>query len=188
MTDLGPEWVLDEDGVPSRQAARLVIFDPEGNVLLIRGHDTHDVEHAWWFTVGGGLEPGESPVLGAIREAFEETGFVFDPHLVEGPILHRSAEFRFRNVIARQEELFFMARINQVRPSLSSQQLTALELETLDEFRWFSPQELVEIAQVDTVYPISLPNHVAAWSRGWDGSMVELGERDTEWVRDPDPK
>ena len=191
MTDLGPEWVPDNEGVPSRKSARLLVFDSDGNILLIRGHDTHDLEHRWWFTVGGGLEPGEEARTGALREAAEETGLRFDPESVEGPVLHRKAEFHFRNVMARQEELFFIARIDGVRPKVQSQNLTALELETLDEFAWFSPSELVALAREETVYPLSLPDHVAAWHEKWDGTYVVIapeGGMRGGWDRDPDPR
>lgn len=189
MTDLGPDWVPDEDGILSREGARLLIFDAEGNVLLIRGHDTHDTEHAWWFTVGGGVEPGESPREGAVREAREETGMVFDPGSVEGPVLHRKAEFRFRNVLARQEEVFFIGRVDAVRPRLKRQDLTDLEKQTLDEFAWLSPEELLRLSRVETVYPESLPHHVERWSKGWDGVMVELapeGGPRGGWVHEGD--
>ena len=191
MTDLGPDWVPDDEGVPSRKGARLLIFDREGNILLIRGHDTHDLKHRWWFTVGGGLEQDEDPRAGALREAIEETGFCFDARFVEGPVMHRKAEFRFRNVMARQEELFFIARVDGVRPQVESQNLTALENETLDEFAWFSPEELVALAGRETLYPLSLPEHVLAWHKEWDGVYVELaaeGGATQGWVRDPDPR
>lgn len=187
MTDLGPEWVPDAHGVLSRKGARLLIFDAEGSVLLIRGHDTHDVDHYWWFSVGGGLEPGERPVDGAVREALEETGMVFNVADVVGPVLHRKAEFRFSNVLARQEEQFFIARVGSVRPPLTDQALTALEKETLDEFAWLSPAELADLSRIETVYPESLPEHVANWSKQWDGVMVELepeGAADDGWVHE----
>lgn len=190
MTNLGPDWQPDAQGVPRRSGARMLIFDEVGNILLIRGHDTHDVQHNWWFTVGGGLEPGESPLDGAIRETREETGFVIDRDLVEGPVMYRRAEFRFRNVLARQDEQFFIARIPGIRPALGPQALTTIENETLDEFRWLSPEELTSISQVETVYPVSLPAHVNAWSHGWDGVVVDLADANSDedgWVRDPDP-
>lgn len=174
MTDLGPEWVPDSEGVPSRSAARLVIFDEVGNVLLVHGRDTHDLNHHWWFTVGGGLEEGEEPAVGAVREAWEETGFIFDPASLEGPVLFRSAQFEFRNVTARQSEQFFIARMVGVRPELGIQRLTAVESETLDDFRWFSASELEQMCEHEAVYPEQFPALVRRWAREWDGSVVHL--------------
>lgn len=178
MTDLGPEWQPDIDGVPSRRAARLILFDSTGHVLLIKGHDTHDLDHQWWFTVGGGLEPGESPVEGAIREAREETGLDIQPGVVVGPVMHRKAEFRFRNVVARQEEDFFLAYMNQPRPALDTNGLTDLENQTLDEFRWLTPDQVDVLARKETVYPLVLPELLHRWYREWDGEFVELGEEE----------
>ncbi len=180
MTDLGPEWTPDADGVPSREAARLILFDKSGRVLLIRGHDTHDLNHTWWFTTGGGLEPGESPQAGAVREAFEETGLRVDQESVVGPVMHRQGEFRFRNVTARQNELFFVGYLDRVMPELDGSMLTDIETQTLDEFVWFTPEEVQELATYADVYPKALPDLLPAWSKGWDGRFIELG-RDTGW-------
>ncbi len=174
MTDLGPEWVPDADGVPSREAARLILFDASGRVLLIRGHDTHDLNHTWWFTTGGGLEPGESARVGAVRETFEETGLRVDPESVVGPVIHREAEFRFRNVTARQNEFFFLAYLDRVMPDLDGRMLTDIETQTLDEFEWFTPEEVAELAKHADVYPKALPDLLPAWSKGWDGRFVQL--------------
>ncbi len=183
MTDLGPEWTPDADGILSRAGARLLIFDDDGNVLLVKGHDTHDSDHQWWFSVGGGVDDGESQRQAAVREAREETGFRFDADQVTGPVIHRRAEFRFRNVLARQEEVFFIARVPGVRPDLSRQSLTDLEKLTLDEFAWLAPTELEALAESETVYPKELPQLVRAWSKGWDGRTVELPP-DGGWTRE----
>ena len=74
MTELGPDWVPDAEGYPHREAARVVLFDPRGRILLARGHDADQPQRHWWFTIGGGLEAGESPRVAAVREMREETG------------------------------------------------------------------------------------------------------------------
>lgn len=176
MTDLGPEWKPDLDGVPSRKAARLILFDSSRRTLLIRGHDTHDLDHSWWFTVGGGLDGDESPLEGAIREASEETGLSIDPNIVVGPVIHRKAVFRFRNVVARQDEVFYIAYLDFEVPELDATGLTELENQTLDEFRWFTPEELKKLSLDATVYPLVLPELVARWSRAWDGEFIDLGD------------
>ena len=112
------------------------------------------------------------------REAREETGLDIESlaRTVEGPVMHRKAIFRFRNVVARQDEVFFIAFLDSQMPSLSARGFTELESKTLDEFRWFAPEELVELAKKETVYPLSLPRVVQQWSNGWDGEFVELGD------------
>ncbi|TML29501.1 MAG: NUDIX domain-containing protein, partial [Actinobacteria bacterium] len=57
-----------------RRASRVLVVDEAGRVLLFHGFDPARPEHGYWFTVGGGLDPGESAVQGAVRELFEETG------------------------------------------------------------------------------------------------------------------
>ena len=176
MTDVGPEWIPDEDGVPSRQAARLVLFDSEGRVLLVKGHDTHDLDHQWWFTPGGGLAPGEEPLAGAVRETNEETDLQVNPALVAGPVAHRNAEFRFANITVRQEELFFLAWLDEPAPPLRHSGLTDLEKQTLDEFRWCTLDEVQDLARSETVYPNALPDLLRRWRAGWDGELLELGQ------------
>ncbi|MDP8899773.1 MAG: NUDIX domain-containing protein [Actinomycetota bacterium] len=46
-----------------------ILFDPQGRVLLC-----HRRDHDLWNLPGGGLEHGEAPWDGAVREVKEETG------------------------------------------------------------------------------------------------------------------
>ena len=52
------DWPLDADGYPHREAARVLLFDDTGRVLLAMGHDEDQPERSWWFTIGGGIEAG----------------------------------------------------------------------------------------------------------------------------------
>lgn len=56
-----------------RVAAYVICEDGDGRVLLSRwiGYDGPK-----WSLAGGGLDPGEHPQQGALRELFEETGYV----------------------------------------------------------------------------------------------------------------
>lgn len=120
------EWSPDADGVPHRRAARVVVFDPEGRVLLVHGHDFDDVDHSWWFTVGGGLGE-EGPREGAVRELREETGVSADPSRLVGPVLLRSDEFRFAARTVRQDEVFFVLAVSgeEARSARPGYDLTA---------------------------------------------------------------
>jgi len=52
-----------------RLGCSAAIFDNENRILLTRRAD-----NGQWCLPSGGMEPGESPAEGAIRETFEETG------------------------------------------------------------------------------------------------------------------
>ena len=54
--------------------AKIIVFDAERHVLLLRRSDTHPVWPLHWDIPGGVVEPGEDPTDGAIRELREETG------------------------------------------------------------------------------------------------------------------
>jgi len=65
------EWVL------KRVAARVVVLDRDGHVLLLEARDPADASKGtWWEIPGGGIEHGESSADAARRELFEETGIV----------------------------------------------------------------------------------------------------------------
>lgn len=52
------DWPLDADGYPHREAARVLLFDDAGRLLLAKGHDEDQPERHWWFTIGGGDRGG----------------------------------------------------------------------------------------------------------------------------------
>ena len=56
-----------------KQSARLLIIDPAQRLLLFLYDDGH--RPAFWSTVGGRVEEGESYAATAARELHEETGF-----------------------------------------------------------------------------------------------------------------
>ncbi len=57
--------------IPTGDAA---IIDDAGRILLIRRSD-----NGLWAMPGGGLEVGETPAQGVVREALEETGVACEP-------------------------------------------------------------------------------------------------------------
>ena len=179
MTTLGPEWVPGPDGIPRRDAARAVLFDAQGRVLLVHGHDAHKPSHRWWFTVGGGRMEGESAREAAVRELAEETGIRLSVDDLEGPVLYRESLFRFSNVTSRQDELYFVAYLDNSDVQIDHSGLTAPETSVLDEFRWFTPAELEEVARKSDVYPRALPRLVRKWAGGWDGTQEVIREFDS---------
>lgn len=176
MTELGPDWIADAEGVPRREAARAVIFSPQGEVLLFHGHDGHGREHHWWFTVGGGMEPGETPQECVIREVGEETGMCLVEEQLIGPVLYRQAEFRFLNVRARQDEWFFLVFLEQASDDFDFSNWTETENEVIDEYRWVGPAAMGDVAKGVPIYPLSLAELATKWWSGWDGVCLEIRE------------
>lgn len=175
MTVLGSDWVPDAEGIPHREAARVVIFSPSGELLLLKGRDGHDPHHQWWFTVGGGIEPGEGPRAAAVREVSEEIGLALNEEQLVGPVLYRNAEFLFHNVRARQDEWFFLAFLDR-EIELDQRGRTEDEKFLLKDEGWFGPEALEQLAQRERVYPELLPTLARRWRQGWDGELLRLQE------------
>lgn len=175
------EWPLDADGFPHRQAARTVVFDPDGKLFLIHGHDYDDLEHSWWFTSGGGLEPGESHRDGAARELREETGLAVDPQRLIGPVLERKSTFYFATATRKQDELFYLLHVTEAERQLIDSgkevDLTASEQELLDGTHWFTLKELAAVeAEGKAIYPVGLVKMATDWLSGWDGVLHHVVE------------
>lgn len=172
VPSLGPDWRPGPDGLPYRRAARVLLLDEADRLLLVRGHDVDQPERSWWFTVGGGLEPGESPREGAVREVFEETGLRLDPATLHGPVLTRSAIFDFVAQRCRQDEEIFLARIPG-DAVLGTDGWTELEVAVLDEMRWWTLDDLADV-RIE-VFPEGLADLVRPLLSGWDGITRHLG-------------
>ena len=135
---LGDDWVLGADGLRFRRAARVILLDADDRLLLVRGHDADQPERSWWFTVGGGMEPGEDARSAAVREVREETGLVLDPGALVGPVLTRSAVFDFFAEHCRQDEEIFLARVDlgdEDGAGFARDGWTSVEHDVLDELR-----------------------------------------------------
>ncbi len=109
-----------------------------------------------WFTVGGGVGPGESLEAAAAREAAEETGF----DAVEiGEVAWRGEQIlhdrKGRPVLFK--ETFFVARCEGGEPSRAGWR--ALEREFIDDMRWWTLDELAACAE--PVFPSGLARRLA---------------------------
>lgn len=150
--------------LPLRHAARVVLVDERGATLLLHGFDPHRPEDgSWWYTPGGGLEPGESYEQAGLREVAEETGL----HLVDvgPPLLDRQSTFGFEGAVIRQHDRFFVARVPHFEPVDAG--WTALERRATAGLRWWTPDELA--ATTERIYPVDLLALIAPTSGGTDG-------------------
>ncbi|HEX4443030.1 MAG TPA: NUDIX domain-containing protein [Galbitalea sp.] len=63
-----------------RLTSRILLFDESGSILLMLTIAPDTSKFARWVTPGGGVDPGETHAMAAVRELFEETGLrITDP-------------------------------------------------------------------------------------------------------------
>lgn len=72
-----PDISPDEVGEPHQRVAAYALVTSERGVLLTQFNTQTHVAGEWGLP-GGGLEPGEAPVAGVLREVWEETGQQID--------------------------------------------------------------------------------------------------------------
>lgn len=138
-----------------RIAARAVVLDPEGRILLVRFEFPH---RSFWSTPGGGVGPGETHEQAIARELHEETGLVeyeLGPCIWHGERLFRVALGRYDG----QNDRFFLIRVPafEPQPLLTVEQLRA---EYVTDVRWWTQDELS--ASREDFEPAQLPRLVAA--------------------------
>ncbi|NEK57532.1 NUDIX domain-containing protein [Geodermatophilus sabuli] len=131
-------------GAIVRPTARIVVLDPAGRVLLLGARLTDPAvppgDVLFWYTPGGGVEPGESVRQAAVRELAEEVGLVADPASLEGPVWFRRHVGVFGGVDVDSRETFFVLRdvVHEVDP----RGRTELEVLGDEPHRWWSADEL----------------------------------------------
>jgi 8-oxo-dGTP pyrophosphatase MutT (NUDIX family) len=121
-----------------RDAARVLLLDPDGRTLLVAHRPAPD--RTVWTAPGGGLDPGESHLDAARRELAEEIGIT--PAI--GPwIWSRSATFTFRGVWLHQVERWFLARVEDAA-SVDPAHVPLHDLAT-DGVRWWTVEDLARL-------------------------------------------
>jgi 8-oxo-dGTP pyrophosphatase MutT (NUDIX family) len=143
--------VHDLDVIP-RRAARVLLVDARNRVLLLHGFNPSAPAELFWFTIGGGIDPGESAAAAAARELLEEAGLAVDPADLGEPVWHRIAEFSFDGRHYRQEEDYFLLRVESFEVSLAS--LDTIEQETVVGYRWW------EVAGLQTAREAFFPGEL----------------------------
>ncbi|MEV0152178.1 NUDIX domain-containing protein [Micromonospora sp. NPDC050686] len=141
-----------------RRAARVLLVDAAGRVLLFAGTDPARPEHRYWFTPGGGLDAGETPAAGAARELAEETGLRLRPEELGEPVWRETIEFPFDGVRYRQEQEFFLVRVDAWEVDTAG--FDAVERASVTGHRWWSPDALT--ATTERYYPDKLPAILSA--------------------------
>lgn len=150
LTDLLHREASAMPMVKSRRAARSVVLDADGRVLMTE-NDLRGEIH--WGLPGGGVEDGESTSEAAARELTEETGLV--GVALDGPVAEREYYDDFPDVTLHQREQLFWGR--SATTQVSTAGIDAAE-DYLVGLRWWSVDELE--ASTARRHPSRLPELV----------------------------
>lgn len=122
----------------TRRTARVLVFDEDGALLLMKQHWGRRVRPARWLTVGGGIDPGEDAATAAVRELYEETGLRVDA--VGAPVAFREIELPPAEEYEHRTAVYFVLRTS--RFEIAREAWTETERDDIVDVRWFSPAEL----------------------------------------------
>ncbi|WP_344627789.1 NUDIX hydrolase [Kitasatospora arboriphila] len=142
-------------GRTPRAAARTVVLAPDGAVFLLRSDNAEVGVH--WTAPGGGLEEGETPTVGALRELHEETGWTdIEPARLLCTWEH---DFTWHGIPVRQHEHIYLATGPRRGPLGDVSGVHRAD--GILEWRWWSPEELAS-PEADALWPPQLPALLAA--------------------------
>ncbi|WP_425461026.1 NUDIX hydrolase [Leekyejoonella antrihumi] len=124
-----------------RRTARVLLSDDAGRLLLFQDSDLGLTPiRRWWITPGGGIEPGETDTVAAIRELQEETGLVVTAEQLSGPLAVRQVIHGYSHAIVHQTEVFFALRVEHF--DIDTSGYTEEERRTIAAAHWWTRPEL----------------------------------------------
>ncbi len=127
-----------------RETARVLpVRRNDRRILLLHGWDPDHPDRGFWFTVGGGIDPGEDEPTAAVREVREELGLTITSDELRGPVHRNPTEFDFSGWHLVQTQSFYALPVDDI--DVSRDGMEPIELATTDRHGWFTLDELITL-------------------------------------------
>ncbi|MDO5628516.1 MAG: NUDIX domain-containing protein [Mobilicoccus sp.] len=164
MTVQAARAALDSGGASlwRRQTGRVIPVDEHGRVLLLEGTVPGRDDFRFWFSVGGGVDPGETTRAAAARELAEECGLTVDAHLLGEPFAREPVEFGYAGFHVVQQQDFYAVRLpGSPTPSLTG--MGAGERDTIFGAEWVPAKEVGRSIHVGNPRLVEICRRAVAW-------------------------
>lgn len=132
-----------------RTTARVIPVNDAGEVLLLRGHDPARPDQTYWFSIGGGTEPGETPPETAVRELYEETGIRAGVDQLGDPFHSGRHGYSYDGARYVAHSTFFALALGAVELTFEG----AGENEIVTGAGWFTPDDLEHVSLSNRTLP-----------------------------------
>jgi 8-oxo-dGTP pyrophosphatase MutT (NUDIX family) len=123
-----------------RTCARVLPVNASGEVLLLHGWDPAAPESPYWFSIGGGIDPGESLEEAGAREMHEETGIRVSPADLGTPVGQEHVAFDWAEWHLVQDQTYFAVRLDEADVHFRGHE--PLEQGSIDGWAWWTPDAL----------------------------------------------
>ena len=124
----------------ARTTARVLPVAGDGSCLLLLEQDPARPGKPYWSTVGGAVDPGETPVQAAARELREETGVAVRPDDLVGPVRERTCAYTWGGVDYAGTATVYALPLDR-GTAISFDLLEHEEVGNVLDSRWLTPAE-----------------------------------------------